>query len=91
MTPEYLEELADLADPDQLWRLRGLEQLDLPTDKRRQLDAGVALRRYAHHLKELALSRQKEKSLLITQLSPNSSASMMVDIPERHKELMRRD
>ena len=37
------EQLADLADPDQLWRLPCFDQLDLPLDKRRQLDAGVAL------------------------------------------------
>jgi len=29
MTPEYLNELADLADPDNLWRLSGLAQMAL--------------------------------------------------------------
>lgn len=89
MTPEYLEELADLADPDQLWRFRPRSPLNLPADKRHQLDMGIALRRYAHHLKELALAQQKGKSLLITKLSPNSFASMMVDAPDNHKRLAR--
>lgn len=37
MTPEYLEELADIADPDKLWRAPGLEQLALKY--KRLLDA----------------------------------------------------
>ncbi len=47
MTPQYLNELADLADPDRLWRLGWEAQRDLQADKRHHLDTGVALRRYA--------------------------------------------
>lgn len=87
MTPEYLNELADLADPDQLWRLAGLDQLALPLDKRRQLDTGVALRRHAGHVAELQALIGTGKSLLITQLSPNGSAHMTLATPARHKRL----
>jgi hypothetical protein len=50
-SPEYIEELAERADPDQLWRRNPLDQLEFPPDQRMQLDTAVALRRYAHHLR----------------------------------------
>lgn len=87
MTPEYLEELADLADPGQLWRLRGLDQLDLPADKRRQLDAGVALRRHASHVRQLDALRKEGRSLLLTPLSLGGTAIMAVDTPPEHARL----
>ena len=87
MTPEYLEELANLADPDQLWRLGGFAQLDLPADKRRQLDAGVALRRHASHVRRLNGLLAEQRSLLITPLTPNSSATDAVATPARHRKL----
>ena len=88
MSPEYLYELADIADPEQLWRLSGLDQFDLPSAKRKQLDAGVALRRHAHHVAELNALIDSGKSLLITALSQNSSASLIVDMPARHRKLV---
>lgn len=88
MSPEYLYELADLADPAQLWRLRGFDQLDLPPEKRRQLDTGVALRRHAQHVAELNALIDSGKSLLITPLSTNSSATMAIDTPARHRKLI---
>lgn len=87
MTPEYLEELADLADPDKLWQLGAFEQLDLPTDRRRQLDCGVALRRYASHLRELQALLQQKRSLLITPLGEGSTAVKSVDTPPDHERL----
>lgn len=89
MTPEYLEELAELADPGQLWRLRGLEQLDLPADKRRQLDTAVALRRHASHIKRLDALRKEGRSLLLTPLSLGGTAIMEIDTPPEHARLRR--
>lgn len=68
MKPEYLEELADMVDPEQLWRLPGIDQRDLPISKRKQLDAGVALRCHASHVRLLRTLEGKGKSLLITPL-----------------------
>lgn len=87
MKPEYLYELADMVDPDQLWRLRGMDQIDLPDEKRKQLDAGVALRRHAHHVGELQKALEQQKSLLITPLSRNSSTRKVVESPPEHKRL----
>jgi hypothetical protein len=87
MTPEYIEELAELADPEQLWRLGVLEHMDLTKEKRLQLDAGIALRRYAHHVKRLNEILKSKRSLLITPLSQNGSAVKSVDTPEDHEKL----
>lgn len=87
MKPEYLEELAELADPEQLWRLSGLDQMNLSPEKKRQLDTGVALRRHASHRRTLLRLMEEGRSLLITQLSNNSSAAMSVDTPENHERL----
>lgn len=89
MSPEYLDELADLADPDKLWQLAPYAQMDLPKDKRAQLDAGVALRRYASHRRQLAAALAERKSLLITPLSSNGSASMLIHTPSEHVVLRR--
>lgn len=66
MSPAYLYELADLADPDKLWRLSGIDQRKLPDEKRRQIDAGVALRRHACYLEELAEALARGQSLCVT-------------------------
>jgi len=87
MTPEYLHELADLADPDRLWRLPAQEQLDLPREKRRQLDAGVALRRYASHIELLNRLIEEKRSLLITPLARNHDAIRSVDTPPDHARM----
>lgn len=70
MNPEYLEQLADEADPEHLWVLGGLMQLALSPPKRRQLDTGVALRRYASHLRPLRDALSVQRSVLITPLGP---------------------
>ena len=88
MSPEYLMELADLADPDQLWRLPVFDALSLPPEKRRQLDTGVALRRHANHIERLRNLLPLGKSLLITPLSDNGAAFMTVDPPPKHKEML---
>lgn len=88
MSPEYLEELAERADPNQLWRLSGIDQRDkLTPDQRMGLDTAVALRRYALHIAELRDVVSKRKSLLITPFTPNSSARKMIETPIDHKKL----
>lgn len=77
MTPEYLEELAQRADPDELWRISPLDQMDLPPEKRKQLDTGVALRRAATHQRNLDAAREQGMSLVITPLAPNGVAQSM--------------
>lgn len=89
MTPEYIERLADIADPDQLWRLPGLKQLELPPEKRQQLDTGVALRRYAEHERTLLRLMPEKRSLLITPLTANHTAIKFVDTPPDHEKLRR--
>ena len=91
MTPEYLLELADLADPDKLWRLPLFDQLELPPEKRRQLDAGVALRRYSSHLDRLRALLDSDRSLLITPLSLSGLAIKTVPTPASHKRLISKE
>lgn len=88
MTPEYIDELADIADPERLWQLNWEDQIALPTEKRQQLDAGVALRRHASHLRQLHRLLNEGKSMLITPLSRNSTATLSVDPPEKHQRLL---
>lgn len=89
--PEYIEELANIADPEMLWRIPPFEQLELPDDKRKQIDAGVALRRHASHIRRLRKLLKEGKSLLITPLSDNSNAIKIVDTPPEHQVLRRKD
>lgn len=86
MSPEYLRELADWVDPEKLWRLSGIDQRELSPEQRKQLDAGVALRRHARHVQTLLELLPLRKSLVITPLSPSSSASMTIDPPGWHKD-----
>lgn len=88
MKPEYLRELADLADPDKLWKLPLLDQLDLPDEKRKRLDTGIALRRYARHVETLQLLIGTRRSLLISPLSENSSAEKTIKMPGDHVRLL---
>lgn len=88
MKPTYIEQLANRADPDELWRLPVLTQLSLPAQQRRQLDTGVALRRYASHLQELHSLIDTDRSLLITPLSRSGVAVMSVPTPAKHKKLL---
>lgn len=85
MTPEYLEELAQRADPDDLWKLAGIDQLDLPPEKRKQLDTAVALRRYARHLRDVDNAAKDGKSWLVTRLGPSSTAVRAVKTPPDHQ------
>lgn len=89
MSPEYLEHLADIADPEQLWRLSGLDQHKLPTEKRRQLDMGVALRRQASHVRELRSLLGSGRSLLISPIGHSARATKTVSMPEDHARLIR--
>lgn len=88
MKPEYLEELADLADPHSLWRMTALDQLGLPAESRRQLDTGIALRRMAEHVRRVRALLGTGKSLVITPLSESGSATMTIDAPPRHQKLL---
>lgn len=91
MSPEYLEELANVADPLELWRLLPRQQQELSPEQKRQLDAGVALRRYAAHIRSLNLAYKLELSYLVTPLGTNSSsiATKSVPIPKEHRPLRR--
>jgi hypothetical protein len=71
VTPEYLEELADRADPDKLWRVGGFYKDKLTPEQVLQVDTGVALRRHADHVRRLRDLLGKERSLLLTPLSVN--------------------
>ncbi|MBQ1766119.1 MAG: hypothetical protein IIZ92_24930 [Aquincola sp.] len=86
MTPEYLRELADKVDPDQLWRTPVLEQASLPEEQRWRLDAGVALRRHAAHVADLRLALDKRESVLLIPLSPNSAAHRNVPTPDNYRQ-----
>lgn len=89
MTPEYIEELANQVDSGQLWRLAPFEQMSLPAHLRRQLDAGVALRRHAADLRHLRSLLGSGKSLLITAISESGTATMTVPTPPEHARLLR--
>lgn len=89
MSPEYLNELADISDPEQLWRLSPLDRLELEPIQRMRLDTGVALRRHAEHVSRLRELIGTGKSLLITPLSKNSNAVMTMPAPESHRKLLR--
>ena len=86
MTPEYLEQLADLADPDKLWQLCGIAQLDLPEAKKNQLHTGVALRRYAHDMRMLN-ALEPGKSLCITPMGNSSRQTEIIDTPPRRRKV----
>lgn len=81
MTPEYLMELADAADPERLWTLCPFAQMELPPEKRRQLDAGVALRRHADHVRRMRDLLGTGKSLLLTPLSLNGTDIRTAPMP----------
>lgn len=87
MTPEYLNELADLAAPGQLWRLGFWEQTQLPPELRQRLDIGVALRRHAEHVRRVNALLGTGKSLVITPLSPCGTATMTIPAPDKHRML----
>lgn len=87
MTPEYINQLADIADPEQLWRLSGIAQQALSKEQRQQLDIGVALRRHASDVESVA-SLPEGKSLLITPLVYGRGLSRRqsaIDTPEQHR------
>ena len=88
MAPEYLEELAKLADPSKLWRRAILDRLDFTSEQKQQLDTGVALRRHASHGRRLNALLGTGKSLLVTPLSLNGVATKTVPIPDSHAKLL---
>ena len=73
MTPDYLMELADKVDTEQLWRRAGMDIVNMPPDERWRLDAGVALRRHASHIKLMHELLGTGRSLLLTPLSLNGA------------------
>ncbi len=81
MTPDYLNALADLADPDELWKLTVFVQIKLSPEKRRQLDTGVALRRHSDHIWRLRALLDTGKSLLLTPLSVNGTDVRTIPTP----------
>lgn len=85
---EYIEQLADFADREQLWRHSGIDQMKFTPEQQRQLDTGVFLRRHASHIRMLERLRAEGKSLLITPLSRNGTATKSVDPPLDHQRLL---
>lgn len=82
MSPEYLNQLAELADPEQLWRLAWNDQLCLSTEQRAQLDTGIALRRHAADVERFERLRGKGKSLILTPLQRHGRHVGLIDTPE---------
>jgi hypothetical protein len=91
MTPEYLNELADLADPGKLWRMSGLARDCFTPEQKRQLDTGVALRRQAAHVRRLRDLLGTGKSLLITPLSLSGADLRAVPMPAEIKKRLERE
>lgn len=88
MSPEYLCDLADIADPYQLWRINPFDQQKLDPIKRKQLDTGIALRRYAEIVRQLDALIGTGNSLVLTPLSRHGKAWMTIPAPESHKRLL---
>jgi alanyl-tRNA synthetase len=88
MSPDYLMKLADLADPDQLWRRAGLDRADFTELQKQQLDTGVALRRHARHTQEVDEAYQKGLSYCITKLGPSHYTKGAIPPPENHQRLI---
>lgn len=89
MSPEYLYQLADIADPDELWRRGNITELreTMTENQLRQLDTGVALRRYASHLENVERALHRQESLLITPLSASGKAVSIIETPPQHQRL----
>lgn len=85
MTPKYLHHLANLADSTELWKQPHGTPRSMAEQS--QLDAGVALRRYADHLQTLAGALGRKQSVLITPLTSNSTAVKAVVTPPDHERL----
>lgn len=81
MTPEHIEYLADLADPDKLWQHSPFDKLT--PEQARQLETGVALRRHAAHVRSLETICGKGLSLLITPTRPNVVHTSVIPTPGR--------
>lgn len=81
MTPEYLEHLANLVDPDKLWQRTPFEELTL--EQSHQRDTGIALRRHAAHVRRLHTLLGTGYSLLITPLSHNAVRTSSWPTPDR--------
>jgi len=90
MSPAEIDARADFVDPDQLWRLSHWDQCTLSDERRKQLDAGVMLRRHAHHMRRLDALRAAGKSMLITPLSESSAAYKDVETPDDHRQMRER-
>ena len=91
MTPDYLNALADLADPDKLWRTAGMARDQFTPEQKRQLDTGVALRRYAEHVRRLRELLGTGRSLLITPLSISGADLRTVPMPADIKKRLDAD
>lgn len=89
-SPEYLEELAQRADPDNLWQRNPFDQLALPSEQRKQLDTAVALRRYAGVILDMERAAKEGKSLVLTRLGPSVTARDFVPMKKRHLESVAR-
>lgn len=87
MTPEYIDQLAEIADPTRLWRHPVMERHTLTEAQRQQMDTGVALRRHASYQRRLLGLLEEKRSLLVTPLASNSTATKSVGTPPDHERL----
>lgn len=79
MSPEYIEHLANLADPNELWRGSPFDELTL--EQAQQRDTGIALRRHASHQRRLSALVGTGKALCLTPLSPNGVFTKIIPAP----------
>lgn len=86
MTPYEIMKLADLADPDQLWRRNGIEAQGFTPEQRNQMMTGVLLRRHADDVRRIAMLRGRGLSLVITPVGGNGRAVMTIETPAGHKK-----
>ena len=83
MTPEYVEHLADLADPDKLYLRHPWDELTQAQSQQR--DMGIALRRHADDVRRLRALLDTGQSLLLTPLSINGRCIQIVPTPKAKK------
>lgn len=87
MTPDYLEQLADIVDHKKLWKTPIFKRMELSVKDKRLLDAGVALRRYASDIRRMEEALATQQSVLITPITQNDTAVELCKTPASHEKL----
>jgi hypothetical protein len=91
MSPEYLRELADMVDHEQLWRWAGMDHHKMTPEQKKRKDAGVALRRHATDLARMVEAFEAGKSVIATPMTAVglSRAVRFIDPPADHQRLLK--